>query len=248
MHRVSKELEIHIRRKQTSEFICSPLHRKYLSWNYYTTRDSPTLWEDSPLGITNAETHLMESYYNPLDSSSDSIAFNSWLPQITELRKARLIIEEGIQSTITVLITPEARKYIDFLGETNETYHYFYSHCEYFRFIYANLPIISQGFFCTCNHYEQDTDTFPPPIQEPHTTLNPLITPEEDAFFYHSSLVFEGNGHFEAANAMRKLRKTVPFMFLEIAHLFEGGYLTSLKHIDAAGVKYPVIQDIYSQL
>jgi hypothetical protein len=214
-----------------------------LSSSRRTSKDSPALWTDQPLGQEGADSFFTDFYPNPYEHSNDNIAFNPWNPQIIDLRQARHYLNEGFLRLSEHMLTSELRGFVDTYDKEDDTRHFFYHHCPFFRYLDSTKSLHIQGFSCECVHRDATSLTYPHPIRGAMTPHNPLLTPEEDEFLHHSSYVFEGIGMIGLANALRRVRAAVPFMPKDAFILFEAGYLTPMTQYDNQGARYPLLWD-----
>ena len=221
----------------------SALGISQLSSSHRTKKDSPARWADQPLGQEGADSFFTDFYPNPYEHSNDNIAFNPWNPQIIDLRQARYYLNEGFLDLSEHLLTPEIRDFVDTYDKEDDTRHFFYCHCPFFRYLDSAKTLHIQGFSCECIHRDATSLTYPHPIRVPMTPRNPLLTPEEDEFLHHAAYVFESMERFEVANALRRVRAAVPFMSKDAYILFEAGYLTPVTQYDNQGAKYPLLWD-----
>jgi hypothetical protein len=126
------------------------------------------------------------------------------------------------------MFTKEVRDKVDDYGEEDDSYHFFYHHCLFFRYMDSTKPVHMQGFSCDCIHKDSSSLIYPNPVRAPMVPRNPLITPEEDEFFHHASYVFESLGMIDLTNALRRVCTAVPFMSKDASLLFQAGYLTPM--------------------
>ncbi|KAF9455966.1 hypothetical protein BDZ94DRAFT_1241880 [Collybia nuda] len=213
-------------------------------WDYGTTLDDPSLWKDQPLG-SSPLSYYVKFYSNPYEHEDDTVAFNVWNPRITSLRKIRAFISYGIQLTALYLLKNNIRNWFE--NNKNavrpDTIHYFFHHCHIFRYLDPSKPGNAQGFSCFCLHYNYETTTYPYPVRTAQRPHNYLLTPEEDEFLYHASVILEHFEKVDMVNVIRDMRATNVFMAEDAFILFDAGYLEDIFHFDANGMKYPILWD-----
>lgn len=214
--------------------------------NIRVTRDPPTQWEEKPCAKAHtADPYFIDFFANPFESQIDEVAFNPWNANLTDLRLAVYYIQSAIKDLANYCLKPEVRDFIDrmFSKPDEETRHYFYHHCPYFRYLDPSKPAQTQGFSCECRHYDKTSAIFPYPLRAPLRHHNTLLTSEEDEFLHSVAYVFHGACMFDLANSIRELRDRHPFLPHDVAILLDAGYLTPANQFDGNGAKYPLLWD-----
>jgi hypothetical protein len=245
-HQVWKAQQVWTKNLESKTLPYTPLSIPNLlqsSSSNHTRKYNPAHWKDQPLGQKDANSFFVDFYPNPYEHSNDSIAFNPWNPQIIELCYAHYYLNEGFQLLADHMLTPELWNFIDGFDEDDDTRHFFYTHCLYFRYLNSTKLIHAQGFSCECVHQDTQSLTYPYPVRAPMIPHNPLLTPEEDEFLHHASYVFKGIGELEMANVLCQVRAAVPFMPGDASLLFNAGYLTPMIQYNNQGAKYALLWD-----
>ena len=197
-------------------------------------------WKKYPMGAP-SYSPLVTSFANPYLHPDKDIAFNAWNPRITELRRARAYILQGIRAITLYLLQPNLRRLID--NYKDDTNHFFYKHCHIFRFLDASVDPLQQGFTCQCLHMDYHSTLFPPPVREPFSTRNPILSVEEDEFLHHAAKIFEHLGKEWLTKQIRLVRAINPFMADRISLLFKSGHVDMYRQFDENGHKWPLLWD-----
>jgi hypothetical protein len=142
----------------------SPLNFSQLTSTHRTSKDSPVYWRDQPFGQPSADSFFTDFYPNPYAHSNDNISFNPWNPQIVELRQARHYLNGGLLHLVQHMFTKEVRDKVDDYGEEDDSYHFFYHHCLFFRYMDSTKPVHMQGFSCDCIHKDSSSLIYPNPV------------------------------------------------------------------------------------
>jgi hypothetical protein len=211
--------------------------------NKHTEVDHPANWTCQDLGPAETDEFFTKCYSSPFENDKDHLAYNFWNPKIVVLRQARFYIEEGLRHFARFLLSPYIRQLVDTYPDTSATKHYFYHHCHIFRYIKISDPnsLHTQGFPCSCIHYDKTQSRHSWNERKPHPPVNPLLTVEEDEFLHHAAEVFVSLDLLDVTNVLRRFRRTVPYLPDHAWILFEAGYLTSYHNYDAKGKQYALL-------
>lgn len=178
--------------------------------------------------------YYVDRYRNPWQVRNPLIAFNPWNVKIFMLRRIRLEIMVFLREIIDYTLGSHFREFIDSSEAQDDSRHYFYHHCPFFRLLDPTTPLIFQGFSRKCIHQDYDR---PEALIErlPSPPRNPLLTADEDEFLYHISTYYLSLGHAKFSNSIRHLREVTYFLSSHARTLFNEGYLDPDYMFDGQG-------------
>lgn len=194
---------------------------------------------DMPIGRqdyleNSANLYYIDNYKNPWQARDPFISYNPWNVKIVMLRRIRLEIMVFIRGLIDYTMGSPFRDFIDDSETRDDTRHFFYHHCAFFRFLDPTTPLIFQGFSRKCIH--QDYGRPDSLIErDPAPPRNPLLTTDEDEFLHHISSFYHMLGRIQFANSIRHLREVTYFLSSHVRTLFTAGYLDPDYMFDGQG-------------
>lgn len=219
--------------------------RKYLAIHEPFTRlchDIVRTKRDASIRHTmRTENHILH-YANPFYSTNADIRVTPINRRIYDLRIARGHIVRALEKLARLFLTPQIREVVDSYSSQDDTRHFFYHHCPYFRYL-DDGPVSTQGFQAMCLH---SGHRLPDGHWEPRSPLlpiNPILTWEDDEFLYHVGLVFDIQDNSELANTIHDIRDIViPFRH-DVYRLLDHGFLDPLDYFDEYGYRRAIVFD-----
>ncbi|KAK7439757.1 hypothetical protein VKT23_017332 [Stygiomarasmius scandens] len=184
-----------------------------------------------------------EAYHEPLEDSRKIVKGNVWLPRIGTLRKARGVLVNLLRDCVFLVLRPEWREAIERLPPANDTYHYFYKHCHYFRLMKLGSNV-DRGFAEACRHMTTNPHGVKVERLPECDPTNSLVTVQEDEFLYHLILLLGYGGRESVARVIRKVRNLKLILGQEVRQLLVFGYLNPVAAYDVNGTPFPMRWDL----